>query len=115
MYIKWLCISNGLDHHIFAEPCRKARLAVQTAKNKWFVAKAEEAQKRKFDGKMWKGIREMQRGCSGLAPMKTAIVADDDGVPCVMTSAQQQQWRHHFTKVRNVISSFDTAELENIE
>ena len=57
----------------------------------------------------------MQRGRSSLAPMKTAIVANDNGVSCVTTSAQQQQWRHHFTRVFNVISSFDAAELKKIE
>ena len=86
------------DHHMFAKARRKARLAVRTAKNKWFVAKADQAQTHKFDGKMWKCIREMKCGRNGLAPMKTAIVADDDNVPCVTASAQQRQWRHHFTK-----------------
>ena len=98
LYIKWLGTSNALDHHRFSEARRKARLAARTAKNTWFVAKAEEAQNRKFDGKMWKCIREMQRGRSGLAAMKTAIVADDDRVPCVTTSKQEQQWRQRFKK-----------------
>ena len=43
LYIKWLGTSNTLDHQMFAEARRKARLAVRTAENKWFVAKAEEA------------------------------------------------------------------------
>ncbi|XP_062514312.1 uncharacterized protein LOC134189931 [Corticium candelabrum] len=115
LYFKWLGASNALDHHMYAEACAKAWLAVQTAKNKWFVAIAEEPQKPKFDGKMWKCITEMQRGRSGLAPMKTAIAADDDGVPCVTTSVQKQQCRHHFTKVLNFISSVDAVELEKIE
>ena len=101
LYIKWLGTSNALDHHMFVEARRKARLAARTAKNKWFVAKAEEAQKR--------------RGRSGLAAIKTAIVADDDCVPCVTTSKQEQQWRHHCTIVLNAISTFDTAGLEKIE
>ena len=46
LHIRWLGTSNALDHCMFAEAHRKARLAIRTAKNKWFVAKAVEAPKR---------------------------------------------------------------------
>ena len=114
LYIKGLVLAMPWIITCLQRLIGRHSLAVRTAKNKRFVANTEEAQKRRFDGKMWKCIREMQRGCSGLAPMKTAIVADDDGVPCVTASAQEQQWKHHFTKVLNVISSFDAAELEKL-
>ena len=90
----------------------KDTVGSSNSREQMVCSKAEETKKQKFDGKTWKCIREMQRGCSGLAPMKTATVEDDDGVQYVTTSAQQQQWRHNFTKLLSVISSFDAAGLE---
>ena len=112
-----ICTSNGLvQAMLWIITCLQRLVEThgwqfEHQNNKSFVAKSEKAQNENL---IITCIREMQRGRSGLAPMKTAIAADDDGFPCVTTttSAQQQQWRHHFTKVLIVISSFDAAELK---
>lgn len=39
------------------------------------------------------------------------IIYDEEGVPCLSTSAQHQQWNWHFSKVLNNVSQCDEDEL----
>ena len=96
----------------------EARRAVRRAKNAWFLERAEEVERERFGGKkVWKCIRDMQRGRRGLLLSRVVTIHDSDGVPCVSTSAQHQRWRQHFTKVlnSNIWSEFDRSELDLVQ
>ena len=111
-YSRWLGTGKQEDLIRFKEARRKARKSVRKAKNAWFQEKAEEIEKERFGGKkVWKIIRDMQRGRRGLIPSRAVIICDEDGAPCVSTSDQHQRWRRHFTKVLNVRSQFDEEEM----
>ena len=85
---------------------------MRAAKNAWFTSKAEEAQRSRFGGKkVWKCIRDMQYARRGLVPSRLATVVDDEGNPCSTLVAQQQQWRRHFTRILNIQSQFNEAEI----
>ena len=61
-YTKWLATSKREDLVQFKEARSLARKAIKQAKNTWFQAKADEAQRQRFGGKVvWKYTRDMQR------------------------------------------------------
>ena len=112
-YARWLGSGMQIDLTQFREARGEARRAVWKAKNAWFPEKAEEVEREWFIGKkVWKCIRDMQRGRRGLLPSRVVTIHDSDGVPCVSTSAHYQRWRQHFTKVLNIRSEFDRSELD---
>ena len=74
-------------------------------------SKAEEAQWSRIGGKKgWKCIRDMQYGRCGLVPSRLTTVVDEKGNPCTTVEAQQR-WRRHFTKILNIQSQFNEAEI----
>ena len=92
-----------------------ARKAIRDAKNAWFQAKADEAQRERFRGKVvWKCIRDMQGACRGLIPSRVITINDENGEPCSTPTTQQQRWRRHFTKVLNRRSRYEPAEMEKV-
>ena len=73
MYTQWLATGDERDLQKFRSARAEARQAVRTAKNAWFQAKADEAQKGRFSGKrVWKCIRDMQSGRRGLLPTRSS-------------------------------------------
>ena len=63
-YTKWLASRKGYDLTRFKQALIIAQRAIRAAKNSWFQEKVEEAEKECFGGKkVWKCIRDMQRGC----------------------------------------------------
>ena len=62
----------------------------------------------------WKCIRDMQFGRRGSVPTKVVAIHDESGEPCSKPTEQHQPWRRHFTKVLNVRSQFDGAELAEV-
>ena len=112
-YSRWLGSRKQADLTRFREARGEARRAVRSAKNAWFLEKAKEVERERFGGKkVWRCIRDMQRGRRGLLPSRVVTIHDVNGVPCVSTSAQHQRWRQHFTKVLNIMSEFDQSELD---
>ena len=92
-----------------------ARKAIRQVKNAWFQAKADEAQRQCFGGKVvWKCIQDMQRACRGLVPSKLITISDKNGEPCSTPASQEQCWRRHFTMVLNVRSQYQPAEMEKV-
>ena len=63
---------------------------------------------------MWKAIRDTQHGCRGLLSCRTAVIDDEESVPCSSKETQQQQWRRHFSKVLNLRSQFEEELLESV-
>ena len=63
---------------------------------------------------MWKCIRDMQFGRRGRVPTRVVAICDESGEPCSTLTEQHQRWRRHFTKVLNVRSQFDGAELAEV-
>ena len=60
LYNKWLSSQKQTDLKKFREARSKARKVIREAKNAWFQAKAEEAQRSRFGGKVvWKCIRDL--------------------------------------------------------
>ena len=111
-YSRWLGSGRQEDLVSFRQARGCARRAVRKAKNTWFQEKAEEIERERFGGKkVWKAIRDMQRGRRGLMPSRTVAVHDEDGVPCANMDAQHQRWRRHFTKVLNIRSQYDEEEM----
>ena len=49
--------------------------------------------------------------------MLTRVVAVDDegGRLCTTTTEQQERWKRHFSKVLNVPSQFDEAQLQKVK
>ena len=85
-YSRWLGSGRSEDLIKFKQARSAARKAIRKAKNDWFQEKASEVEKERFGGKkVWKAIREMQRGRRGLLPCRTAVIDDEDGVPCSST------------------------------
>ena len=60
---------------------------------------------------MWKCIRDMQFGRRGRVPTRVVAICDESGELCSTPTEQYRRWRRHFTKVLNVRSQFDDAEL----
>ena len=70
-YSRWLGSEKQDDFIVFKEARGSARRAVRRVKNAWFQEKAEEVEKERFGGKkVWKIIRDMQRGRRGLIPSR---------------------------------------------
>ena len=62
LYVKWLATKKNDDYIHFKQARGAAQRAIRQAKNKWFTAKAEEAEKERFGGKkVWRYIRDLQR------------------------------------------------------
>ena len=79
------------------------------------MRKAEEVERERFGGKkVWKAIRDMQRGRRGLLPSRFAVIHDEEGARCSSKDAQHQRWRRHFTKVLNITSQYDAKVLESV-
>ena len=103
------------DKEKFSKARNEARRTVRKAKNKWFMEKADEAQKVRFGGKaVWKCIRDMQYARQGLVSSRLSTVNDEEGNPCMMPEIQQEQWRRHFSNVLNVQSQFSDEELNKV-
>ncbi len=49
----------------------------------------------------------------GACPVRSATVRDEVGDLCSTSELQQRRWRRHFTKILNIQSKFDEAELDN--
>ena len=112
LYTKWLATKNSGDLRRFKKARGEAQRAIRRAKDQWFRAKAEEAERERFGGKkVWRCIRDLQRGRRGLRPSVNVTINDEDGNPCRTPLAQQQRWRRHFSAVLNIHSQFDPAEL----
>ena len=115
LHARWLSTGSERDRKKFAEARRAARGAVRMAKNAWFQRKASEAERGKNGGKViWRCIRDMQCGRSGLVPVRTTAVKDEDGNMCDTPELQQQRWRRHFTKILNLQSEFSMEELSKV-
>lgn len=110
LYTKWLSTGNAPDRQRFSEARSVAQSSVRQAKNICLQDKTQEAQKSR---RTWKCTRDMHRGRSGLIRIKTTTIKYEYGNLYTSISAQQQQWRRHFTKVLNVVSTFDLSEVEN--
>ena len=41
---------------------------------------------------VWRCIRDIHRGKRGLAPVRSAVVRDEDGVACSTNEAQNERW-----------------------
>ena len=116
LHNKWLSSQKQIDLREFREARSKARKVIREAKNAWFQAKAEEAQKSRFGGKVvWRCIRDLQFARRGLRPTRPNAVRDEDGNLCTSSLAKQRQWLNHFKKVLNVQSSFNTIELSRVK
>ena len=50
----------------------------------------------------------------GLAPVRSTVVGDEDGVLCSTNEAQNERWRRHFSKILNVQSEFSLDELGRV-
>ena len=93
----------------------EARKSIREAKNSWFRANAQEAEGEHFGGKkVWKCIRDMQFGRRSRVPTTVVAICDESGEPCSTPTEQHQRWRRHVTKVLNVRSQFDVAELAEV-
>ena len=115
LYTLWLSTGLEKDRKKFAEARSVARRAVRESKNAWFQRMAMEAERGRNGGKLvWQCIRDIQHGRRGLIPQRTAVVRDEEGRVCDTPESQQQRWREHFTKVLNLQSEFDVAELEQV-
>ena len=105
LYNKWLATKQANDHLQFRKARGEAQRAIRKAKNEWFRAKAEEAERERFGGKkVWQSIRDMQHGRRGLLPSVAVTINDEDGNPCTSPSAEQQRWWRHFSGVLNILS-----------
>ena len=67
-----------------------------------------------LEEKVWKCIRDMQFGRRGRVPTRMVATCDENGEPYSPTAEQHQRWRRHFTKVLNMRSQFDGAELAEV-
>ena len=59
-------------------------------------------------------IRDMQFGRRGRVSTRVIAICDESGEPCSIPTEQHQRWRRHFTKVLNVRSQLDGAELAEV-
>ena len=105
LYAKWLATGRSADLQRFRKVHGDARRAVCEAKNSWFQAMAEEAQRGRFGGKeVWRCIQALQSGWRGLRPTRCTSIRNEEGNLCDSQSAKHQQWQRHFTPVLNVHS-----------
>ena len=75
-YKKWLATKRMVDLSRFKEARNVTRKAIRNAKNSWFQGKAEGAERERFGRKkVWKCIRDMQRGCRG--PSRVVSIEDE--------------------------------------
>lgn len=114
-YRRWLNSKKSVDLSRFKEARNASRRAVRNTKNRWFQEKAEEAERERFGGKkVWKCIRDMQRGRRGLRPSREVNIHNEDGEPCKTTDAQHQRWRQHFNSVLNIRTRFAATEMDRV-
>ena len=80
LYALWLSTGKERDRKKFASAHRETRRAVRRAKDAWFLRKETEAERGRHSGKLvWSCIRDIQRGRRGMAPVRSAMVRDEDG------------------------------------
>ena len=104
------------DKRAFKEARSDTRRAIRIAKDRWFLMKAQEAEKNRFSGKsIWRSIRDMQRGRRGIVPMRAPAIRDENGNPCTTLEDQQERWRRHFASILNTQSQFDPTEIERVK
>ena len=104
-----------MDLQRFRQARGDARRAVRAAKNSWFQAMADEAQKGRFGGKeVWRCIRALQAGRRGLRQTRCTSICNDEGNICDSKVSKYQQWLRHFSRVLNIRSQFDAEELEKV-
>ena len=115
LYMKWLATGGPVDLQRFRQARGDARRAVRAAKNSWFQAMADEAQKGRFGGKeVWRCIRALQAGRRGLRPTRCTSIRNDEGNICDSKVSKYQQWLRHFSRVLNIRSQFDAEEVEKV-
>ena len=116
MYTRWLATRRADDLSRFRRARSACCQAVRGAKNQWYEAKAKEAQKGRFGGKLvWRCIRDMQHSQRGLVPSRSVTLLDEEGSPCTTPECQQQRWRRHFTTVLNRQSVYSWEELNQVK
>ena len=72
-------------------------------------------QTERFVGKkVWKCIRDMQRGYRGLLPSRAVVIQDENSELCSSSTSQHLRWRRHFTAVLNVRSQCDGTAMEKV-
>ena len=59
-------------------------------------------------------MRKYQFGRRDRVPTRVVAICDESGEPCSTPTEQHQRWRRHFTKVLNVRSQIDGAELAEV-
>ena len=109
---KWLATGRSADLQRFRKVRGDACRAVREAKNSWFHAMAEKAQRGRFGGKeVWRCIQALQSGRRGLRPItRCTSIRDEEGNNCDSQLAKHQRWQRYFTQVLNVCSRFDSGE-----
>eukprot|EP00117_Sycon_ciliatum_P015630 scpid74294/ scgid15399/ Craniofacial development protein 2; p97 bucentaur protein len=112
-------ITNGRrndDYQKLRTARRQARQAVRTAKNQWFATVAGRVESGRFNSaRVWAGIRSLQDARSGLKPIPSMAILDENGNICTSPAEQGQRWSRHFTKVYNIPSTFDSGVIDQVE
>ena len=115
-YTKWLASRKGGDLARFKQAWSVAQRTTRAAKNSWLQEKVKGQRGNIFGRrKVWKCIRDMQRGHQGLLPSRAVVIHDKNGELCSSSASQHHRWRRHFTTVLNVWSQCDATAMEKID
>ena len=110
LFSKWLRTQHQSDRQRYVAQRRLVASEVKRVKNEWFQEKAREVDNEMMKGiagrGVWQGLRDIQRGRSGLQPVRPRAIRNVDGQMCMGPEETLQRWRHHFGTVLNVTSSY---------
>ena len=63
----------------------------------------------------WSAIREIQSCFSGLRPIPSSMVLDEDGNVCVSVEAKRDWWQRHYNHVLYIPSSCDESVVSSMD
>ena len=76
---------------------------IKKAKNAWFQNKAQEVEEGMLTGASgkgaWKGLKDIQKGRSGLKPVRPRGIRNCEGQLCTNDEQISARWREHFESV----------------
>ena len=91
---------------------------IKKARNAWFQSKAQEVEAGMLTGTsgkyVWKGLKDIQKGRSGLRPVRSGGIRNREGQLCSSAEQVSERWREHFESILNTTSTFSEASVSSL-
>ena len=115
---RWLRSHQTRDRQRYVAQRRLVATEIKMAKNTWFQNKAQEVEAGMLTGNSgkgaWKGLKDIQKGRSGLRPVRSRGIRNCEGQLCTSAEQISDRWREHFESVLNTTSTYSEASVNSL-